>query len=113
MNAQDVSYRIEVRHSQYQYRQPQLSPLSVNQVKLPKLSIPVFKGDPMEWGMFWEDFQATVYNNPHIDERQKLAYLREAIQDQEVAPMISWSTTTPRQYNELISFLKETYNQKN
>ena len=44
--------------------------------------------------------------------RQKLPYLREAIQDPEVAPMLSRSTTTLRQYNELISFLKETYDQK-
>ena len=42
---------------------PSSSPLSVNQVKLPKLSIPVFKCDPMKWGVFWEDFQATVHNN--------------------------------------------------
>ena len=84
------------------------SPCSVH-LKLPKLSVPTFRGDPMKWSVFWDNFQAAIHDNPHVDDRQKLAYLREAIQDLEVEPMLKRSTTTHKQYKQLVEFLKETY----
>ena len=58
------------------------------QVKLPKLSLPTFHGDPMKWSVFWEQFSSAVHNNDQLDNTQKLTYLREAIVDPKVTPLL-------------------------
>ena len=40
-------------------------------VKLPKISVPTFNGDIIEWRNFWEQFQGS--------EAEKLAYLKDAL----------------------------------
>ena len=44
-------------------------------VCLPKLSIPVFGGDPLDWQPFWASFEAAVHNNSQLSDAQKLSYL--------------------------------------
>ena len=82
------------------------------QVKLPKLSLPTFKEDPMKWGIFWDQFNATVHNNPQLDNGQKLSYLRDCIKDPKVSPLLYRAIVTPGQYNELVQLLKERYDKK-
>ena len=47
---------------------------------LPKLAIPVFSGDSLQWQSFWDCFEAVVDRNPSITEVQKLNYLRTLLQ---------------------------------
>ena len=42
---------------------------------LPKLSIPLFSGDILEWQSFWDCFETAVHNNPAQSGVQKLNYL--------------------------------------
>ena len=57
-------------------------------VKQPKLALPTFKGDPMQWSVFWEQFSSAVHNNSHLDNSQKLTYLREAVKDPKATPLL-------------------------
>ena len=43
--------------------------------RLPKLSIPTFSGDTLQWQSFWDCFEAAVHLNPSISNVQKLNHL--------------------------------------
>ena len=85
---------------------------STGQIKLSKLSLPSFHGGPMKWSVFWEQFSSAVHNNYQLDNTQKLTNLREAITDPKVTPLLFRATATSGQYKELVTLLKEHYNQK-
>ena len=85
---------------------------TLGQIKLPKLSFPSFRGDPMKWSVFWEQFSSAVHNNDQLDNTQKLTYLREAIVDPTVTPLLFRATATASQYDEPVKLLKDRYDQK-
>ena len=43
--------------------------------QLPKLSLPTFSGDPLQWQMFWDSFDAAVHSNVSLSGVQKFNYL--------------------------------------
>ena len=81
-------------------------------MKLPKLCLPTFNGDPLKWGVFWEQFHTTVHDNAQLDNHQKLTYLREVIKDSKASHLLNRPTTTAHQYDELVTLIKERYDQK-
>jgi len=62
---------------------PQPNPVSGTQnvTQLPKLSMPVFSGNALQWQSFWDCFEAAVHHNPSITGVQKLNYLRAQLQE--------------------------------
>ena len=85
---------------------------SHSHIKLPKLSVPSFNGDVMKWAVFWERFQAIIHENPRLDNHEKLTYLREAISDLDACQLLSTTTVTAEQYDELTTLLRKRYDQK-
>ena len=55
---------------------------------------------------------SNIHENEQLDDLQKLTYLCQAIQDLASAPLLSRFTTTPHQYQDLVTFLKLTYDQR-
>ena len=49
-------------------------------IRLPKLTIPVFSGDILNWKSFWDCFETAVYNNTALSGVQKLNNLRAQLQ---------------------------------
>ena len=45
-------------------------------VKLPKLVVNSFSGDPLEWVTFMETFEVAVHTNEHLTEIEKFTYLQ-------------------------------------
>ena len=45
-------------------------------VKLPKIVLRKFSGDPLDWKSFQETFEAAVHNNDNISNIEKFTYLR-------------------------------------
>ena len=43
--------------------------------KLPKIKIPVFKGDILEWSSFWDTFNEMVHKHSHFSEIEKMNFL--------------------------------------
>jgi len=48
--------------------------------RLPKLALPTFNGNPLQWQTFWDSFSAAIDCNPHLSNVQKLNYLRTQVQ---------------------------------
>ena len=44
-------------------------------VKLPKITLKTFSGDPLDWKSFKETFEAAVHNNESITNIEKFTYL--------------------------------------
>ena len=53
---------------------PPVSTFQTN--RLPKLILPSFNGNPLEWQSFWDAFRSTVHDNSSISDVQKFNYLR-------------------------------------
>jgi len=52
------------------------SGVSQNVSRLPKLTLPIFGGDPLKWQTFWDSFESAVHSNNVLTAVQKLNYLR-------------------------------------
>ena len=51
-----------------------------NYSRLPKLALPTFNGDPLQWQTFWDSFSAAVHCNPRLSGAQKFNYLCTQLQ---------------------------------
>ena len=63
------------------------------EVKLPKLDLPSFSGDRLEWMTFRDLFSASIHNNSNLTGAQKLQYLKKALQDEALAVVKQFACT--------------------
>ena len=49
--------------------------------KLPKLTLPKFRGELTTWTTFWDSFKATVHDNSNMSKIDKFSYLKSLLQD--------------------------------
>ena len=54
---------------------PSVSSIS-NVSKLPKIELPVIKGDPLKWQGFWDQFQTSIHNNERITDIDRFNFLK-------------------------------------
>ena len=47
--------------------------------RLPKLILPTFSGDPLQFQTFWDSFEVAVHNNGSLTRVQKFHCLREQL----------------------------------
>ena len=76
------------------------------QVKLPKLELKRFYGNPVEWSPFWDSFNVAVHQNPRLSEVEKFYYLKSLLQGQP-ANSISGFSLTGENYKEAIRLLTD------
>ena len=50
--------------------------------RLPKLVLPSFNGNPLEWQSFWDSFWCSVHDNSSITDVQKFHYFRAQLRDE-------------------------------
>ncbi len=48
-------------------------------LKLPKLDVPIFNGNLLNWRSFWEQFSISVHEKKELAEAEKLVYLKKAV----------------------------------
>ena len=82
-----------------------------NYSRLPKLVLPTFSGEPLQWQMFWDSFEAAVHSNPHITGVQKFNYLRAQLHG-DAAHVIAGFPLSDSNYNHSITLLKERFGQQ-
>ena len=70
---------------------PSTTPARSKTVQLPKIHLPTFDGNQMNWSTFWSQFRVAIDSIADLSEEDKLAYLRDAVQDPN--PLIQWSGT--------------------
>ena len=78
-------------------------------VKLPKVSVPTFDGNFLNWKNFWEQFDATIHCKTGLNDTEKLMYLQDALKDGPARFVIQGLTRTSESYKEAIKCLKERY----
>ena len=70
------------------------------QVQLPKIDLPTFEGDLLQWATIWSQFRAAVDDNPRLSNANKLAYLRDAIRDPTSRQLLYSGTEQDGYYND-------------
>ena len=85
------------------------APARTKMVQLPKIHLPKFDGDLMNWSMFWSQFQVAVDSNPDLTEEHKLAYLRDTVQDQDTRHLMFSRAEREGLYSEVIATLKKRF----
>ncbi len=81
---------------------------SANVAKLPKLSLPSFSGNPLEFQSFWETFTASVDSNKSLDDILKFTYLKTALKGH-ASSAIKGLSLTSANYKEAIEILKKRF----
>ena len=79
--------------------------------KLPKLSLPVFTGNPIEYQSFWDSFEASVHGDSKLDDVVKFSYLKSVLRGQALSA-ISGLSLTSENYVEAVDILKKRYGNK-
>ena len=78
-------------------------------VKLPKLAVPKFDGDIVNWRTFREQFCVSIHDRSHLTDLKKLAYLRYSLKDGSAKNVIEGLSRSGDCYKEAIDSLKTKY----
>nr|XP_029721594.1 uncharacterized protein LOC109428807 [Aedes albopictus] len=82
------------------------SPLS--DLKLPRMNLPIFSGNYLEWQSFFDLFESLVHANPSLKDSQKLYFLKTNL-DGEAASLISHLKIEDANYRTALDKLKSRY----
>ena len=80
-------------------------------VKLPKITLKSFSGNPLEWLSFWDSFQASVDKHSDISGVDKMNYLCGLLKG-EAARVIQGLPLSESNYKRAVDLLKERFGQK-
>ena len=80
-------------------------------VKLPKITLKTFSGDPLDWNSFKETFEAAVHNNESITNIEKFTYL-ETYLDKSALQAMEGFPLTSKNYTEAWNLLNNRYGNK-
>ena len=83
--------------------------LGMSGVQLPRIEVPTFDGNILNWRIFWEQFESTVHSKTQLSDSDKLTYLRDALKDSPARYVVSGLTQTADNYMEAIKCLQERY----
>ena len=88
---------------------PTTSPSESKGVRLPKLEVPTFDGDILNWRSFWEQFSVSVHSRPSLSDSEKLVYLQQSLKDGSAKNVIEGLSRSGDNYTEAIGCLKARY----
>ena len=78
-------------------------------VKLPRLDVPTFDGNLVNWTVFWEQFQISVHSRSQLSNSEKLAYLKHALKEGAAKHTIDGLSGSGDHYEEAIDCLKKRF----
>ena len=78
--------------------------------RLPKLPLPTFDGNPLQWQTFWDSFSAAVDSNLYLMGIQKFNYLRAQLKG-DASRVISGFPLSNNNYSHSVKLLKERFGQ--
>ena len=79
-----------------------------SKVKLPKISLPHFKGNPVYWTAFWDSYESAVHLNSALSKVDKFNYLRSLL-ERSAYDSIAGLTLSSANYAEAIEVLKRRF----
>lgn len=82
-----------------------------SKVKLPKISLPHFKGYPIYWTAFWDSYKSAVHLNSALSDVDKFTYLRSLL-EKSAYDAIAGLTLSSANYGEAIEILSKRFGNK-
>ena len=79
--------------------------------RLPKLDLPVFEGDVLEWQSFWDSYESAIRTNQTLSDFQRFTYLKSLLK-YEALQTVSGFAITNVNYCKAVALLHERYGQK-
>ena len=76
--------------------------------RLPKLSLPKFRGDVTKWSTFWDSFQSAIHDNREISKVDKFNYLNSVLEGA-AARAIAGLTLTASNYDNAVEILQDRF----
>ena len=98
---------IQVKATSTSHTKPGNTPF----IKLPKLELTRFDRNILKWQEFWDSFDATINNNPSLQDVDKLSYLKGLLKN-DAKDVISGLESTGNNYEVAVHLLKERYGRK-
>ena len=80
-------------------------------MKLPKITLPRFNGDPVRWTSFWDSYQSAVHLNSELTEVDKFNYLWSLL-DRSAHDAITGLTLSSANYQQAIEILRKRFGNK-
>ncbi len=74
-------------------------------VRLPKLSVPTFDGNILNWRQFWEQFCVSIHHRTNLYNAEKLVYLQHSLKEGSAKPIIEGLSQSGEQYDEAVECL--------
>ena len=81
-----------------------------NNVRLPKLGLPIFSGERRLFFEWWGLFEVSIHKNSTLSSAEKFAYLKKALEDGEANSVVSGRQVW--EYSEAIDLLQSEYGDK-
>ena len=75
-------------------------------VKLPKLDVPTFDGNILNWRSFWEQFHVSVHDRSTLSDSERLVYLQHSLKDGSAKSVIEGLSRSGDNYSEAIECLQ-------
>lgn len=83
-------------------------PAHGTKVKLPKLTLPHFGGNPTRWTAFWDSYESAIHGNDELSEVDKFNYLRSLLEGS-AFEAVRGLTLSAANYQDAISILKKRF----
>lgn len=92
------------------YIQPPAQPPNIfsNNHRLPKLDLPHFDGDVLQWSTFWDSYESTIHYNSSLTPIQKFSYLKAQLIGS-AAQTIAGFALTNANYETAVCLLRERF----
>ena len=78
-------------------------------VKLPKIDVPTFDGNILNWQMFWEQFSISIHERSSLSDTEKLVYFRHSLEDGAAKKVIEGLSRSGDQYAKAMMCLQSRY----
>ena len=78
-------------------------------IKLPKLNVPTFDGNILNWSTFWQQFDMAIHSKAQLKDAEKLAYFRDALRDGPARNVVEGLSQDADYYKEAIGCLRRHY----
>ena len=79
-------------------------------IKLPKIHVPTFDGNVVNWSSFWQQFNMAIHSKAQLNDTEKLVYLRDALKGGPAKHVIEGLVQDAEYYEEAIGWLQICYN---
>ena len=80
-------------------------------MKLPKLELPSFDGNPLAWREFWDAFISAIHDNLSLPAIQKHQYLRSKLKG-DASSLLSGLPVNAENYEVAVRLLRERFGNK-